>query len=130
MAVILPMEKRLCGTDPFDPTDDLADSDNDGMTDYWEEQEGADMFNPDTDGDGVLDGEEYDNGMDPTDDDTDNDGMKDGDELGGDGIYDEGIDSDPLKKDTDGDGVRDGKRVQQRLGSNQSRYRWRWSHRW
>ena len=24
--------------------------------------------------------------------------MKDGDELGGDGIYDEGIDSDPLKR--------------------------------
>ena len=52
------------------------------MTDYWEEQEGAEVFNPDTD-DGVLDGEEYDNEMDPTDDDTDNDGVKDGDELGG-----------------------------------------------
>ena len=59
-------EEAIAGTDPFDPTDDLADSDGDGMTDYWEEQEGADMFNPDTDGDGVLDGEEYDNGMDPT----------------------------------------------------------------
>jgi len=42
-----------------------VDSDNDGLSDYWEEKFGTDPNNQDTDGDGFKDGREVDNAYDP-----------------------------------------------------------------
>ena len=54
----------------------------------------------DSDNDGVPDGDEIENGSDPADPDTDDDGLWDGDESH--------RGTDPNKKDTDGDGIPDG----------------------
>ncbi len=70
------------GLNPNDPTDALADLDNDGLTNRQElMQYGTQIRNRDTDGDGLSDGEEV-NGL-------------------------NGFTSDPLVVDTDGDGVSD-----------------------
>lgn len=72
----------------------------------------------DTDGDGIIDEEDPDDDndgvadeldVDPTDpnSDSDADGITDVSETGGDGVYDEGVDSNPLSQDTDGDGLLD-----------------------
>ena len=70
----------------------------------------------DSDEDGIPDYVEmggdgvYDVGTDtdPFDGDTDDDGLSDGAEVGDDNVYDLGIDTDPLNPDTDGDGIQDG----------------------
>ena len=70
------------GMNPNDPTDALADFDNDGLNNRRELMEaGTQIRNRDTDGDGLTDGEEV-NGL-------------------------NGFTSNPLVVDTDGDGVND-----------------------
>jgi len=74
-----------------DPNDgcelsDTLDTDNDGMTDYWEIQKGLNRHNPDdADEDPDLDGltnlEEYNHGTDPANRDTDGDNHTDGKEV-------------------------------------------------
>ncbi len=51
----------------YDSTMDTVDTDtdNDGLSDDWEEANGTDPDNPDTDGDGLFDGDEIDAGEDP-----------------------------------------------------------------
>jgi hypothetical protein len=71
------------GLEPGDPTDALADPDNDGLTNSAELlQFGTDLRNRDTDGDTIADGEEA--------------------IAGGDGFL-----TNPLLGDSDGDGLRD-----------------------
>jgi hypothetical protein len=57
------------------------DSDDDGIPDGKEIEEGTDPGNPDTDNDGVSDLEEYYLGTDPCNPDSDNDGTADGDDA-------------------------------------------------
>jgi len=85
-----------------------ADSDNDGMPDGWEQENGLDPTDPsdageDPDGDGLTNEEEYGDGENPTDPnnaDTDGDGLNDGEE--------QQMGTDPTNEDTDGDGIPDG----------------------
>lgn len=64
------------------------DSDNDGMPDEWEVQNGLDPLNPadaqlDADADGLVNLEEFLNSTNPHTPDTDNDGFGDGLEVAG-----------------------------------------------
>jgi len=88
----------------------LADSDNDGLTDLEEIMiYHTDPNNPDSDGDGLLDGEEVRvNNTDPNNRDTDGDGLIDGDEV-------HKYHSSPRLVDTDGDGLTDGEEIAQHL---------------
>ncbi len=88
------------GTSAFD-----ADSDNDGLTDYFEQLVlGTSPILADTDDDGLSDGdEEQVHSTDPLDDDSDNDTVPDGDEIA--------LGSNPFSGDTDGDGLSDGDEV-------------------
>jgi hypothetical protein len=92
-----------------------VDSDNDGVPDQQEEDQGTDPNNPDTDGDGEDDGSD----PDPTDSgvfsgpDTDGDGVSDASDsdIDNDGAYnwdEEEAGSDPYVYDTDNDGYSDG----------------------
>lgn len=76
------VELRL-GLNPNDPTDAVADFDNDGLNNRQEVQAGTDIRNPDTDGDRLSDGQEVNQYR-----------------------------TNPLLADTDGDGVSDGLEVQ------------------
>ncbi|MFT6145286.1 MAG: MYXO-CTERM domain-containing protein [Myxococcota bacterium] len=91
--------------DPNDPTDDLfcVDSDNDGLSDQAELDNGTDPNDDDSDDDGLTDFEEDQLGTDPNDDDSDDDGLTDfeEDQLG----------TDPNNPDTDGGGTNDGDEV-------------------
>lgn len=115
------------------------DSDDDGVSDYYEDIYDTDENSPDTDNDGLTDYEElyitktnplvYDstgNGVGDADDDLDNDGLSNKDEVAlgtspssadtdDDGLsdYDElnKYNTDPLKADTDGDTLNDGEEV-------------------
>ncbi len=73
----------------------------------------------DFDGDGIVNSIDFDDDGDGLDDeididpynpesDTDLDGISDSNEVGNDGSFDLGIDTDPLSADTDGDGIPDG----------------------
>lgn len=105
-----------------------ADSDADGMPDYWEDLHGLDKDSasdagedpdsdglanldeyrhrtspqdPDSDDDGLTDGYEVSNSLtDPADPDTDGDLLPDGEEVA--------LGTNPLQGDTDGDGMTDG----------------------
>ena len=83
------------GTDP-----ENSDSDGDGIDDNTEADNGTDPSNPDSDGDGIDDGTEADAGTDPSNPDSDGDGLTDGEEA------DAG--TDPSNPDSDGDGIDDG----------------------
>jgi len=88
------------GDDPAQP----VDTDEDGIPDHQEEDDGTDPNDPDSDDDGLDDGGEADNGTDPNDPDSDDDGLPDGWEVDNDldpndGTGDNGADGDP-----DGDG--------------------------
>ena len=97
-------EVNTDGTDPLDGSDDLDDTDGDGLSDPAEVVLGTDPNNPDTDGDGLNDGEEVEGyGTDPLDADTDDDGLEDGAEATN--------GTDPLNADTDDDGLSDGEEV-------------------
>ena len=114
-------------SDPLNPCDpdplalDTNDCDNDGLTNAEEAVEGTDPLVADTDGDGINDGDEVNdtdsdplNPCDPdvyavADGDCDNDGITNADEdTNGNGMYDEGLETDANNPDTDGDGYLDG----------------------
>lgn len=101
----------------------FTDSDQDGLPDFWELENGLDPFNPDTNGNGIPDGEEdgdRDNlpnvgefllDRDPNDRDSNDDGTYDGNyDEDEDGVTD-GTEmtngTDVFKIDTDGDGITD-----------------------
>src|SRR5687768_16774089 len=56
----------------------IADSDQDGLDDFYEAAYGTDPTNPDSDGDGLTDKQEVVVGLDPLDADQDNNGAPDG----------------------------------------------------
>jgi len=92
----------LHGLNKYDPADAGRDGDGDGLTNVEEFDASTDPANPDTDGDGLTDGEEiHTYGTDPTDADTDGDGLSDGAEVHTHG-------TDPADPDTEGDGMPDG----------------------
>ncbi len=68
-------EKHILGTSHKDP-----DSDDDGIDDGDEVENGTDPLDPDSDDDGLDDGEEDDLGTDPNDSDSDDDGEDDGED--------------------------------------------------
>jgi PKD repeat protein len=95
------------GTDPHDP-----DTDDDGLTDGWEVENGLDPNDGtgdngaegDLDGDGLTNIEEYNNNTDPNDADSDDDGLTDGEEVNTYG-------TDPNDVDSDDDGLTDDEEV-------------------
>jgi hypothetical protein len=89
-----PDDDKPCIPDDCAPTCDL---DFDGF---------ANQDENDDDGDGVTDSNDVDK-CDPFSD-SDGDGLSDILETGGDGVYNQGIDTNPLKADTDSDGIPDG----------------------
>lgn len=122
-------EVLVTGHDPFDPSDDVidSDSDNDGISDSVEDKNGngvvdpgeTDPNNPDSDDDGISDGVEDSNKngvvdqgeTDPLNKDTDGDGLDDGvEDANQDGTRDAN-ETDPTNPDTDGGGVNDGDEV-------------------
>jgi MYXO-CTERM domain-containing protein len=90
----------------------FADSDNDGVSDEWEEANGLDTTTPDSDGDTIVDLDEVgpdlnqapdtddDGTIDALDLDSDGDGFPDAEEAGDDDLA-------TVPQDTDGDGVPD-----------------------
>jgi len=101
--------ESIMDTDPL-----LADTDNDGLTDYQEicltgtdpvkadsVTEGVSDADADIDGDGISNAEEISLGTDPMSADSDNDGLSDYDEINT-------HHTDPLNNDTDGDSIMDG----------------------
>jgi Mg-chelatase subunit ChlD len=98
-----------------------ADSDGDGMPDWWEIQHGLDPYSAfdateDPDGDGLNNLNEYKTRLDPWESDTNSNGIPDGSEdSDGDGISNERevsiYKSDPGNPDSDDDGFSDGDEV-------------------
>ncbi|MDO5520347.1 MAG: hypothetical protein Q4G58_07645 [bacterium] len=91
---------------------DMADSDNDGLVNYWEEFFGTDKNKADTDNDGLSDLVEITVlGTDPLKSDTDGNGVKDGDEdFDEDGLtnlQEVKAGTDPCAVDSDGDSLSD-----------------------
>jgi len=91
-----------------------ADTDGDGMPDWWEEDNNfnkasAADASQDADNDGSTNLQEYVRLTDPRNEDTDGDGLKDGVETGT-GVWVGATDTgtNPLAADTDGDGLLDG----------------------
>lgn len=89
-----------------------ADTDNDGMPNWWEWQYGLNPTNSndatnDLDGDGVINLSECQAGLSPTNSDTDADGASDSDEVN---VYH----SSAVSPDSDGDGLRDGYEITNR----------------
>jgi hypothetical protein len=108
-------------TNPNNPEDDTADFDNDGLSDWYEENvSGTFPEVADSDGDGINDGDEL-LGTGPLADwaptdplvpDSDEDGVNDGVEIGLDGFDDDPRSTtDPNNDDTDGDRLLDGEEV-------------------
>ncbi|MDX9703583.1 MAG: kelch repeat-containing protein [Candidatus Auribacterota bacterium] len=94
------------GLNPLlDDADD--DADNDGLTNLQEFIAGTDPHNPDTDSDGMPDCWELDHALDPLVDDADDDA--DNDELTN--LQEHYYRTNPRKTDTDGDGLSDGDEV-------------------
>lgn len=81
------IQPRLTSMLPFDLSqytqlwNSIPDTDNDGLNDYVEAEQGTSPNNPDTDNDGVNDGEEVTLGLNPLLQDSDGDGFTDGFEI-------------------------------------------------
>jgi hypothetical protein len=93
------------GIAPQSVEDATADTDNDGMPNFWEDKYGFDRAQgadaaQDADSDGLTNLVEFQKNTDPKNADTDADGSNDGAEVT--------KTTDPLKADTDGDGLKDG----------------------
>ncbi|MED5584898.1 MAG: PA14 domain-containing protein, partial [Verrucomicrobiota bacterium] len=95
-----------------------ADTDNDFLPDWWEEQYANNLTDlsglddSDFDEDTLTDFDEFENGTDPTEEDTDADGLEDGVETNtGSFVSVSDTGTDPLKADTDSDGLNDGAEV-------------------
>jgi hypothetical protein len=116
-----------------------ADTDDDGLLDWWEELHFGDLsYGPydDYDGDGLTNIDEYVNRANPTEQDTDGDGLIDGEEVhtyltepddadtDDDGLIDgEEVNdylTDPVDADTDDDGIPDGWEVSNGFDPNDS----------
>ncbi len=100
---ILDLNEFLLGTDPlvvdvYDYSSKKIDSDNDGVVDADDDLPTNPSETVDTDGDGFGNN---------ADSDDDNDGLSDASEVGIDGVYHLGIDTDPLDPDTDDDSCND-----------------------
>ncbi|HOS97987.1 MAG TPA: hypothetical protein PLU54_10070 [Deltaproteobacteria bacterium] len=96
--------ENFYGLDKNDADDAALDSDDDGLSNLGEYQNGTRPDNWDTDGDGLSDGDEVNQyGSDPLDTDTDDDGLTDGDEAA--------IGTSPTNSDSDGDELSDGTEV-------------------
>jgi hypothetical protein len=89
--------------DDLTTIDGSGDADTDGSTDAQEFAANTNPNNADSDGDGVNDGAETTAGTDPLNSDTDGDGLDDGAEITA------GLN--PLDSDTDGDGFSDGQEI-------------------
>ena len=96
------------------PDQIAADTDNDGLPNWWEDKYALDKNNPadaaqDSDGDGFTNLQEYAKFTDPRNPDTDGDGLSDGVETGT-GFWLSATDTgtDPLNPDTDNDLLLDG----------------------
>ncbi len=102
------------------PSGAINDSDNDGLDDVTEFDEGLDRLHRDTDGDGFSDRFEHawaTRGFDPTDPDVPALGCSDPEDRDGDGLSaceEAFLGTDPLQPDTDGDRIHDG--MELRLG--------------
>ncbi len=93
------------GLNPADSSDATLDSDNDGLTNREEYQQGTVPGLSDSDDDGMADGWEVRNNLDPRDS-SDAALDEDGDGLANLGEWQAG--SDPGRRDSDGDGLTDG----------------------
>ena len=92
------------GLDPNDPADELFDLDGDGLNNLDEYNLNTDVQDPDTDQDGLTDGDEvHVYFSNPRDRDTDDDTLLDGDEVAA--GTDPAVDS--RTEDNDGDGIDD-----------------------
>ena len=99
----------------------VADADEDGLPDWWEDRHDVDDPESDPDQDGLANIDEFEEGTDPQEADTDGDGLNDGKEISlgtspflidtdNDGLEDgqeNEIGTDPTEKDTDGDSYSD-----------------------
>ena len=98
-----------------------ADSDNDGMPDFYENSNGLDPNDPadadqgDDDGlfdnDGLTNLEEFQRGTDPNKADSDDDGVEDGPEVDGSANPFANTPTNPLLADSDSDGLTDGEEI-------------------
>lgn len=92
----------LYGLDKHDASDATQDNDNDGLNNLREFFKGTDPLNIDSDGDGLTDGDEVDiHNTNPILTDTDNDSLNDNEE-----IYT--YNTNPINSDSDSDGIEDG----------------------
>ena len=102
----------VAGSSPLELVDD-TDTDEDGMPDVYEENNGLDPAVNDAagdlDNDGVSNFTEFENRTDPQKDDSDGDGVKDGAETNtGTFVDSTNTGSNPLSADSDADGIPDG----------------------
>lgn len=104
-------------------TSEESDSDQDGLTDSYEESFDITVLNPnmaDTDSDGLNDSEELKLGIQPGNLDSDNDGIPDLYEVEGFRYANQDWYSNPLNNDSDGDGLLDGIECQERVSTDVS----------
>ncbi|MEN9348070.1 MAG: hypothetical protein RLZZ77_1581 [Bacteroidota bacterium] len=114
------------GSDALDACDpnplslNTNDCDGDGLTNAQEDTANTDPIDSDSDDDGINDGDEVNNGSNPNNPcdpnvfavsvgDCDNDGLTNAEEdANGNGVWDQGTETDPTNPDTDNDGIEDG----------------------
>jgi hypothetical protein len=109
------------GLDPLDNSGDNGadgDPDNDNLTNSQEYANGTDPQDEDSDGDLLPDGWEVDNGLDPNDDSGDNGANSDPDEDGLSNIEELANGTDPQDEDSDEDTLPDGWEVDNGLDPN------------